>query len=163
MPGAWRLGLTIVDDLGTETACALPIDVTLPTGLLIQMTHDTAGSDVDLHLRRGDGDWCGVDDCHAENPTPDWGPASPTFSATSSETILIEDIADGRYVVGVDHVVGDTQVVVRVFFAGALQHEATLGLDDGQWLPVQLDVVGGVAAITTLDDVSPQQGACLQN
>ena len=156
----------VAEDRAGDVVLAVPLRVQAiagPTSLVVQMTHDTAGSDVDLHLLRNDGDWCGVDDCHAGNPTPDWGPGSPRFSDTLTELIVIEDVVDGRYTVGVDHVVGTTQVVVRVFFAGSLQHEATLGLDSGQWLPVRLDVTHGTPAITRLDDVTPQVGACLQD
>lgn len=159
MPGTYAIGLTVTNDLGEAASCDLTIPVAPPTTLFVQMVHDTAGSDVDLHLLRHDGDWCSVDDCHAGNPTPGWA----TFSANPGEGIVVEDVVDGRYVVGVDHVVGTTQVVVRVFFAGALQHEATSGLDGGQWLPVQLDVTDGVPTFTTLDDVTPQVGACLQD
>ena len=75
MIGRYVLTLTVTDEDGlvSENPAATMIEVTPYENLIVEVTWDTVGTDLDLHLLRENGTYYGEGDCFFGNPSPDWG------------------------------------------------------------------------------------------
>jgi hypothetical protein len=200
--GTYTLGLVVTDNLGAvSTQCTVTVNAVPGEGLHVQLTWDTPGNDIDLHLARSSGgavNWCdGNEDCSYENckasvgifaSAPEWdgqngrGPGDPVLDIDDvcgfgPENITLEDVGDGRYVIGVTYFgegfntgpgnnctpsSAPTTATVKVFIGGALEFEDFAELNIGDpWVPARVDMLNGVAQLTAIGDRTAP-GSCLE-
>lgn len=73
--GSYIVELTVTDSTGlvSEYASATMVEVVPYENLMIEVTWDVVGTDLDLHLVAPEGGYYGALDCFYGNPNPDWG------------------------------------------------------------------------------------------
>lgn len=143
LAGDYTVRLTVTDDGGASDATEMTISAVPWQALHVQLSWDTAGTDVDLHLVNewAGGVFCGLPyDCFYGNKNPNWG----SFSSSADDPSLdIDDIsgfgpenvnldapdAIGRYRVVVhyyrDNGQGPSEARVRIYLGGVLKWEGT--------------------------------------
>ncbi len=87
--GDYQVSLSVVDDKGDRLGCSWVVHVA-GSGLRVEMRWDTFGSvDMDLHLARDEGPFCGGDDCYYANcrvwSSVGWGYAPSPIDACEAE------------------------------------------------------------------------------
>lgn len=138
--GDYEVRLTVTDSQGLSDSTTMTFSATPWQGMHIELSWDTAESDVDLHLLNASqsatfyqSPW----DCHYANPAPDWGdtgvqPDNPRLDRDDTtgwgpENINIPEPKAASYEINVhyysDDSMGATTARVRVFLSGNLVFE----------------------------------------
>ncbi len=139
------------------------INVEIPVcGIRIQLTWDTDGTDVDVHLVRPGGTYENIpDDCYYLNKHPDWGLPEVTEDNPSLDQDVVDgygpenitlwepyEYDEGYYQVIIhyydDHGYGPTTATVKIWINDELVETYQMLLVDGQvWLCAMIDWASG--------------------
>ncbi len=144
LAGAYRIRLTVTDSRGLTGTDELPFDAVPWQAIHVELSWDTGGTDVDLHLvNETDGGSFFVEpfDCYFENTNPDWGepeyrPDDPSIDLDDTDGYGPENVNlalpqdDHRYLV-LAHLYrdvdadgsGTTTATVRIYLDGELRYE----------------------------------------
>jgi hypothetical protein len=173
--GIYEVRLQVTDDTGLRssnnaqvTLNALPDDA-----FHVQLTWDSPANDVDLHVKKDPGTYCGDDSCYYGNcraggfGRPDFDGVGDANTAGDPvldiddldgfgpENIVIAEPADGTYNIGVHMFTFDenTTATVKLFVDGDLEEELSqlLTVDDEYWEILRIDWSSGSADITVID------------
>jgi hypothetical protein len=136
--GTYRVALKVTNAIGIQSAPAIcSVDAIPREELHVELTWNTAGADLDLHLLDGTGEFYkDPGDCNWCDKTPDWGVLGagddPSLDIDDlygygPENINIDSPADDLYHVKVHYFVdngdGDVTATVRIYTFGALEGE----------------------------------------
>lgn len=162
--GTYRVALQVANDAGVLSAPAIYSVTAIPQELLhVELSWNTGGADVDLHLLTSDGViFQNPYDCNYCNQTPNWGASGngddpsldiDDYSGYGPENINIDEPADDTYYVKVHYFAenGDdaTVATVRIYTYGALVGEFSQVME--------LDDVWDVAEVRWPDGVAIEQ------
>ena len=138
--GDYEVRVTVTDTQGLSDSERMTFSATPWQGLHIELSWDTAESDVDLHLLNASqsasfyqAPW----DCHYANPAPEWGdagyqPDNPRLDIDDTtgwgpENINIPEPKTAAYEIDVhyysDDQMGPTTARIRVYLSGELVYE----------------------------------------
>jgi hypothetical protein len=141
-PGLYVVGLEARDASGLTSTNDARLEVLAGAGerVRVELSWDRAGTDLDLHLVSPGAPVGSLGDCFYDNPRPDWPEGDPIFTQTSTtETIAVEEHADGVYTILVDVVAaspqGPTGADVRLFLddVEVARFEGTLPSSADAW------------------------------
>jgi hypothetical protein len=125
-PGAYVVSLEVRDPSGLASTndARVSVDAAAGARVRVELTWDSPGADLDLHLVSPGAPIGSLGDCYSDNPDPDWMPpgpgGDPIFSAgAGSEAVALEGHGDGTYTVIADVVAsspqGPTAAVIALF------------------------------------------------
>jgi len=133
--GIYELTVTVTDDDGDTASCVTVVEAGNVDGLRVEMSWDTNGTDMDLHLMRPGGSrWTTADDCHFRNcdgmdmlewfdPGPDDNPRLDIDDTDGfgPENINITTPETGAYRVAVHNWsgAGPNATTVRIYCGGS--------------------------------------------
>ena len=88
--GTYIVELTVTDSTGlmSEYSSATMVEVIPYENLMVEVSWDVAGTDLDLHLVAPGGTYYGELDCFYGNPNPDWGILN---DRTDNPTLSLDD------------------------------------------------------------------------
>jgi len=138
--------VTVTNAQQVVASDTVTINVQIPTyGIRIELTWDKDDTDMDAHLVRPGGSmWSTTDDCHWQNPNPDWGligisEDNPSLdqdnrSGLGPENITLEQpFEEGEYQVMVHYFDGGepTMATVRIWINDELVATYSKEMADG--------------------------------
>lgn len=174
--GTWEIQLQVTNTLGTPSVPERCIIEAIPEDELhVELSWDTSGADIDLHLaQNGAGLFVVPDDCTYCNPSPAWGASGfaddPRLDIDDRggfgpENINVREPADGTYAVRIhyfeDH--GDQAVTtrVKVWTYGVLEWEGQKVLEYNEvWEPGIVNWPDGTFATNSSDPAPAPQRGC---
>lgn len=174
--GDYEITLRVVDERGMDDSEVFRFSAVPWQTVHIEITWDTDGTDVDLHLvseTEGGSFYSEPFDCYYENTNPDWGVAGITVDDPAIDiddvdgfgpehVSLNEPLEGHRYRVAAhyfdDRGLGSTTATVRIYLSGHLRYEGIRPLErtGSGWDVATIDwPTGGVVGLDQSFDYAP--------